>query len=48
VPPAASGEAQPASEPAANAEPESPDAEEGEGKRVINIRVFKGGMGARQ
>jgi len=48
VSPAAPAEAEPANAPAAKAEAESPKAEDGEGKRVINVRVFEGGMGARK
>jgi glutamyl-tRNA reductase len=45
VSPAAPGEAQPANEPAAKTEPESPNAENSESKRVIEMRV---GMRARR
>jgi glutamyl-tRNA reductase len=45
VPAAAQAEAQPANEPVANAEPENPNAENGESKRVVNIRAFQSGMG---
>jgi glutamyl-tRNA reductase len=45
VPPAAPVEAQPADEPSAKADPESPRAEDGESKRVVNIRAFQGGVG---
>jgi glutamyl-tRNA reductase len=48
VSPAASAEAQSASEPATKAEPETPNAEDPESKRVVNIRTFQGGMGARR
>jgi glutamyl-tRNA reductase len=48
VSPAAPAEAQPASEPSAKTEPESPNAEDPESKQVINLRVFEGGMGARR
>ncbi len=48
VSPAATVEALPASETAAKPEPESPNAEESGNKRVVNIRVFQSGMGARK
>jgi hypothetical protein len=48
VSPAASAEAQPATEPATKAEPKTPNAENPESKRVVNIRTFQGGMGARR
>jgi glutamyl-tRNA reductase len=48
VSPDAPAEAKPANVPAAKAEAESSNAEDGEGKRVINVRVFEGGMGARK
>jgi glutamyl-tRNA reductase len=48
VSPTASTEAQPADEPAAKAEPESPDAGNSESKRVVNMRVFEGEMRARK
>ena len=48
VSPAAPAEPQPANQPPAKSEPESPDAGISESKRVVNIRVFEGGMGARK
>jgi glutamyl-tRNA reductase len=48
VSPAAPAEPQPANEPPAKPEPESLDAGISESKRVVNIRVFEGGMGARK
>jgi glutamyl-tRNA reductase len=48
VSPAAPSGAQPAGEPAAEAEPKTPNAETLEGKRVINLRVFEGGMRTRR
>jgi glutamyl-tRNA reductase len=45
---AALAEAQPASEPSAKTEPESPSAEDPESKRVLNLRVFEGGKRARR
>jgi glutamyl-tRNA reductase len=48
VSPTASAEAQIASEPAANAEPESPNAEDPKNKRVVNLRVIEGGMRTRR
>jgi glutamyl-tRNA reductase len=44
----APGEAQPANESAAKTEPESPDAGSSESNRVVDIRVFERGMGARR
>ena len=48
VSPATRTEAQPADEPAAKTEPESPEAGSSESKRVVNIRVFERGMEARK
>jgi glutamyl-tRNA reductase len=48
VSPAATREVQPAGEIAAKSEPESTKAEKDDEKRVINIEVFEGGMGARR
>jgi glutamyl-tRNA reductase len=48
VPPAAPPQTQPASEPSAKTGPKIPDAENGESQRVVNIRAFQGGMGARR
>ncbi len=48
VSPAAQAEPQPAGEPAANAEPESPSAEAPESKRIVNLRVIEGGSEARR
>jgi glutamyl-tRNA reductase len=48
VSPKAPVEAQPAGVPAAKAEPETPNAENPESKRVINLRVFEGGMRTRR
>jgi glutamyl-tRNA reductase len=45
---AAPVEPQPASEPSMKTEPERTDAGSSESKRVVNIRVFEGGMGARK
>src|SRR5208282_4089647 len=44
----APAEAQPANEPTAKAGPEDPNAESSDSKRVVNIRAFQGGMGARR
>jgi glutamyl-tRNA reductase len=44
----APAEGQPVSEPTAKAGPEDPNTEDGESKRVVNIRAFQGGMGARR
>jgi glutamyl-tRNA reductase len=48
VSPTAPAEAQPASEPAANIEPESPSSEDPKSKRVVNLRVIEGGMRTRR
>jgi len=48
VSPVAPVEAQPASEPSAKTEPESPNAEDPESKRVTSLRVIEGGMRARR
>jgi glutamyl-tRNA reductase len=48
VPPAARAGSEPASVPAAKAEPETPSAENPESKRVINLRVLEGGMRTRR
>jgi glutamyl-tRNA reductase len=45
VPAVAQAEAKPANEPVANAEPENPNAENSESKRVVSIRAFQSGMG---
>jgi len=48
VPPAAPVETQSASGPAAKTDPETSHPESGESERVVNIRAFQGGMGARR
>jgi glutamyl-tRNA reductase len=48
VSPAAPADAQPASAAPAGTEPESPNAQDREGKRVSNLRVFEGGMRTRR
>ncbi len=48
VSPAVSADAQPMGEPAAEAKPEGPSAAASESKRVVDIRVFQSGMGARK
>ena len=45
---AAPAEAQPASEATAKTEPESPSAQDPQNKRIINLRVFEGGMRKRR